>query len=97
MIAQLQRSSSITGKAVVLAVALLGSQLHAGGAPERALAGDLTLLIVGSVLGLAMVAIVLARLFGRSIGLIHSDRAAVGALIFMLAVKVALARVFLAP
>lgn len=95
MITQLQRSSSMTGRLVVLAIALLGSQLHASGAPERALAENLPLLVVGSAFGLGMVAIVLARLFGKSIGLIHSDRSAIGALVFMMAVKIALARVFL--
>jgi hypothetical protein len=96
MATQLQRASSATGKLVLLAVALLGSQLHASGAPERALAYPGAGLVMGSVMGLAMVAIVIARLLGRNIGLIRSDRAAIFALVFMIAVKVAIARV-LAP
>ena len=93
MLAQLQRSSSLSGKVVVLAVALLGSQLHSAGAPERALAQPGAALVVGSVMGLAMVAIVLARLVGRNIGLIRSDRQAIVSLVFMMAVKIAIARV----
>jgi hypothetical protein len=94
MLAQLQRSSSWTGRVAVLAVALVGAQLHATGAPERALADGGLALIVGSVMGLAMVAIVVARLLGRNIGLIRSDRQAIVSLVFMMAVKIAVARVF---
>ena len=94
MLAQLQRSSSWTGKVAVLAVALLGSQLHASGAPERALAEPGTALVVGSVMGLTMVAIVVARLLGKNIGLIRSDRQAIASLLFMIVVKIAIARFF---
>lgn len=93
MLAQLQRSQW-TGRVVVLAIAVLGSQLHGTGAPERALAQGGGAVIVGSLFGLAMVAIVVARLLGRNIGLIRSDRQALGALVVMMAVKVAIARVF---
>lgn len=92
MITQLQRASSTTGKLVVLAIALLGSQLHQSGAPERALAAPGASLVIGSLMGIAMVAIVIARLLGRDIGLIRSDRSAMFALVFMIAVKVAIAR-----
>jgi len=51
---------------------------------------------MGSVMGIAMLAIVVARLIGRNIGLIRSDRAAVFALLFMMAAKVAIARTLLA-
>lgn len=95
MIGQLQRSSSWTGRVVVLAIALLGSQLHAIGAPELALARPGAALVLGTVMGLAMVAIVVARLLGRNIGLIRSDRAAMFSLVFMMAVKVAIARTLL--
>jgi hypothetical protein len=95
MLAQLQRSSSWTGRVAVLAVALLGSQLHASGAPERALAQPGVALVVGSLMGLMMVTIVIARLLGRKLGLIRSDRQAIGALIFMITVKIAVARVLL--
>jgi len=95
MLGQLQRSSSWTGRVVVLAVALLGSQLHASGAPERALAQPGAALILGSLMGLMMVAIVVARLLGRQLGLIRTDRQAVGALIVMMAAKVAIARTLL--
>ena len=95
MIGQLQRSSSVTGKIAVVAVALLGSQLHQSGAPELALAQPGAALVVGSLMGLAMVAIVVARLLGRNIGLIRSDRAAMFSLVFMLAIKVATARTLL--
>jgi hypothetical protein len=95
MLGQLQRSSSWTGKVVVLVIALLGSQLHAGGAPERALAQSGAAVLIGSLMGLMMVAIVIARLLGRDIALIRSDRQAVGALIFMMAIKVAIARLLL--
>lgn len=94
-VSQLQRSSSWAGKATVLAVALLGSQLHQSGAPERALAEGGAVLIVPSLMGIAMVAIVIARLVGRNLGLIRSDRQAIFALVFMMAAKVAVARVFL--
>lgn len=95
MIGQLQRSSSWTGRIVVLAVALLGSQFHASGAPERALAQGGALLVMGSVMGIAMVSIVVARLVGRNIGLIRSDRSAMFVLLFMIAVKVVIARIFM--
>lgn len=95
MITQLQRSSSLTGKTVVLAIALLGSQLHSSGAPELALATPGLALVLGTVMGLGMVAIVIARLAGRNIGLIRSDRAAMFALVSMMAVKVAIARTLL--
>jgi hypothetical protein len=93
MIGQLQRASSWTGRIAVLAIALLGSQLHATGTPERALAQGGAAVLVGSVIGLAMVALIGARLLGRSIGLIRSDRQAIGALIFMIVVKIAIARI----
>jgi hypothetical protein len=95
MITQLQRSSSTTGKLVVLAIALVGSQLHQSGSPERALAQAGGALLMGTLMGLAMVAVVVARLLGRDIGLIRSDRAAMFALVFMVAVKVVIARVSL--
>lgn len=94
-VGQLQRSSSWVGRLTVLAIALLGSQLHEGGAPERALAQGGAVLIVPSLMGLAMVAIVIARLLGRNIGVIRSDRQAMFSLVFMIAVKVAVARIFL--
>jgi hypothetical protein len=93
MIGQLQRASSWTGRIAVLAVALLGSRLHATGTPERALAQGGAAVLVGSVIGLAMVAIVVARLIGRNIGLIRSDRQAMAALAFMIASKSAIARI----
>jgi hypothetical protein len=93
MIGQLQRASSWTGRIAVLAIALLGSQLHATGTPERALAQGGAAVLVGSVIGLAMVAIVVARLLGRNIGLIQSDRQAMAALAFMIASKIAIARI----
>jgi len=96
MIEQLQRSSSWTGRIVVVGVALLGSQLHQSGTPELALAQGGAAVVMGSVMGLAMLAIVVARLIGRNIGLIRSDRAAVFALLFMMAAKVAIARTLLA-
>lgn len=96
MIGQLQRSSSWTGRIVVLGVALVGLQLHQSGAPELALAHGGTALVMGSVMGIAMVAIVVARFIGRNIGLIRSDRAAVFALLFMIAAKVVIARTLLA-
>ena len=97
MIAQLQRSSSITGKVAILGIALLAMEWgHSGGAERVAFAQNLWVGLAGSLLGLAMVAIVLARLFGKRIGLINSDRQAMFALVFMVAVKVVIARVFLA-
>ena len=95
MIGQLQRSSSWTGRIVVLVVALLGSQLHQSGTPELALAQGGAALVMGSVMGIAMLATVVARLVGRNIGLIRSDRAAVFALLFMMAAKIAIARTLL--
>jgi hypothetical protein len=95
MLGQLQRSSSWTGRVVVVVVALLGSQLHAGGAPERALSQPGVALVVGSLMGVMMLAIVIARLIGRNFGLIRSDRQAVGALIVMMASKIAIARLLL--
>ena len=95
MIGQLQRSSSWTGRVVVLAIALLGSQLHAIGAPELALARPGAALVLGTVMGLAMVAIVLARLFGKRLGLINSDRQAMFALVFMVAVTVVIGKIWL--
>ena len=77
----------------MLAIALLGSQLHQSGAPERALAEPGAALVLGSVMGIGMVAITIARLMGRDIGLIRSDRAAMFALVFMIALKVAIARI----
>ena len=95
VISQLERSSSWPGKFVVLAIAVLAFNLHASGAPERALATNVGVLVVGAALGLGMLAIVVARLIGRNIGLIHSDRSAIVALLMMIAVKVAIARIFL--
>ena len=95
MIGQLQHSSSWTGKIVVVAIALLASQLHQSGAPERALAAGGAALVMGSVMGVAMLAIVVARLLGWNIGLIRTDRAAMFALLFMIVVKIAIARIFM--
>jgi hypothetical protein len=94
VIDQLHRSSSWTGRGVVLAIALLGLQLHQTGAPERALAQGGAVLVMGSVMGIAMVAIVVARLLGRNIGFIRTDGIAMLALLFMIAVKVTVARIF---
>lgn len=97
MIAQLQHSSSVTGKVLLLAVAVLAMELgHSRGAETVAFSQNLWVGIVGSVLGLGMVAMVVARLFGKPIGLIHSDRQAIFALLFMVTVKVVIARLFLA-
>ena len=96
MIKELERSSSWVGKLAVLGIAVLASNLHAGGAPERALASGGGGLVAGVVLGVAMLAIVAARLFGKNIGLIHTDRAAIGALLVMITVKIAIARLLVA-
>jgi len=95
MIKELQRSSSWTGKLAVIGIAVLASNLHSGGAPERALASGGAGLVAGVVLGIGMLAIVFARGFGKDIGLIRSDRAAIGALLVMIGVKIAIARLFL--
>ena len=95
MIKELQRSSSWTGKLVLFATTVLAMQLHTGGAPERALATSIGVAAAGSVLGLGLVAIVVARLLGKNIGLITSDRAAMVAVLVMVAVKIAIARIFL--
>ena len=95
MIGELQRSSSWLGKGIVLVVALVGVGLHQFGAPERAFAAGGGTLIVGTLFGLSMLAIVGARLMGRDIGLIRSDIAAVGALLMMIFAKIAIARIFL--
>jgi hypothetical protein len=95
MIKEIQRSSSWVGKVVLIAVAVLASNMHAGGSPERAVAVGGAALVVGVVLGLGMVAIVLTRLFGRNIGLIRSDLAALLALLVMITVKIAIARTLL--
>lgn len=97
LIAQLQRSSSITGKVVVLAIAVLAMEWgHSRGAETIAFTQNVWVGVAGSASGLGMVAIVVARLFGKRIGLIKSDRQAIFALLFMITVKVVLARVFLA-
>ena len=96
MIQQLQRSSSWTGRVAVLAFALIAMSLgHASGVETRAWGQNIGVALVGSVFGLAMIAIVVARLIGRNIGLIRSDLEAIRALLVMIAVKVALARLFL--
>ena len=95
MIGQLQQSSSWTGRIVVVGLALLASQLHQSGAPERALAAGGVTLVIGSVIGIAILAIVVARLFGRNIGLIRSDRAAMFTVLFMVGVKIAIARILM--
>lgn len=96
MIQQLQRSSSWTGRVAVLAFAVIAMSVgHAGGVETRAWGQNAGVALAGSVFGLAMLSIVLARLFGKNIGLIRSDLGAVGALLVMVGVKVALARLFL--
>lgn len=96
MIQQLQRSSSWTGRAAVLGFAVIAMSIgHAGGVETRAWGQNAVVALAGSASGLAMVAIVLARLFGRNIGRIRSDVGAVGALLVMVGVKIALARLFL--
>ena len=95
MIAELERPSSSVGKIAVVVVAVLGVMLHSFGAPERAAAIGGWTPAVGVVLGVAMLAVVAARLLGRNIALLRSDMAAVAALIVMIAAKIAIARFFL--
>ena len=95
MLKALDHPSSWTGKAVLLLGTVIAMNLHAGGAPERALAAGGLPLILGTVMGLGMLAIVVARLLGKNIGLIRSDRQAMGAMLLMIAVKIAVARVLL--
>ena len=97
MVSSLQRSSSWPGRLLVLTVAVLAmSWGHSGGVETRAFAENVGAGVLGSVLGLGMLAIVVARLFGRNVGLITSDRQAIGALLVMIAVKIAIARMLLA-
>lgn len=95
MIKELQRPSSWTGKAVLLTVTVLALNLHQSQAPERALAAGGTSLVLGSGLGLVILAIVLARLFAKNIPLIGSDRAALVAVIALVVTKIAIARVLM--
>jgi len=95
MIGQLQNSSSWTGRIVLVAIALFASQLHQSGAPERALAAGGAALVAGSVIGVAMLAIVGTRLVGRDLGLIRTDRVAIFALLLMIAIKIVIARIFM--
>lgn len=95
MIAQLQRSASWAGRLAVLVVAVLAFELHAWGAPERALAQPGIGLVLGAVMGTLMVVVVVARLLGRKVGLIRTDRQAIVAILTMSAVKIAIARLLL--
>ena len=95
MINELHRPSSWVGKVAVLAVAVLALNFHSSGAPERALAAGGVTLVLGVVLGLGMLAIVVARLVGRDLGLIRSDLGAIVTLLVMVAAKIAIARVLL--
>lgn len=96
MIQALQRPSSWTGRAAVLGFAVLAMSIgHAGGVETRAWSQDPAVALAGSVLGIAMTVMVVARLLGKNVGLIRSDLGALGALLVMVGVKIALARMFL--
>lgn len=95
MVKALQRPTSWAGKVLLLAIAVLAIEIgHAGGVETRAWGQNVGAALAGSVLGIAMVAMVLARLFGKNVGLIRSDVGAVGALLFMVVIKVAIAQIF---
>ncbi|HEU5286925.1 MAG TPA: hypothetical protein VFV20_00840 [Candidatus Limnocylindria bacterium] len=89
--------SSLPGKAVLLATTLLASQLHEStGSAQRALTdGSYGVVAVGSVLGMAMGATVVRRLFGKNTAFIRSDLAAMVLVVVLVAVKIAIARIFL--
>lgn len=95
MVTEQQRSSTWIGKTVLVAITVLAAQLHSTGSPERADAAGAGMTTVGVVLGTAIAAIVVARLFGKSLPLIASDRAAMVAVLVVVAAKIVIARVFL--
>lgn len=82
-------------KIVLVAIPVIAWQMHSLGAPERADAAGPAFTAAGVILGAAILVIVAARLLGKRLPGIASDRSAIVAVIGLIAVKIAIARVLL--
>lgn len=95
MITAQRRAIAWIDKFALLAIAVGAAQLHSLGAPERAEVAGQGVVAAGVLLGVGIMVILVARLFGKSLPFISSDRAAILAVICLVAVKVVIARVVL--
>lgn len=95
MIAQRLSSYPWIEKVALVAIPVLAWQMHSLGAPERADAAGPVFTAAGVIFGAAIMVIVVARLFGKRLPGIASDRAAIVAVVGLIAIKVVIARVLL--